>query len=182
MNEIFRDLSVALIQLACSWIGAGLLFSLIFYPFVIGPYRWARFRYFNVPRKVFVWLKRSWRLIVLWPFEAPRLVLVISGDRKFCYDEDLLYHLPLSRLIGYVKTQRSDTPKECFYQIGDRYIRGTAGEFFFCKSEDVVVEMMSNPDWVPPKDIDRYVIPRFIPSKLTEVLSSFDDIDDNGPH
>jgi len=159
MSGILSDLSSALAQLAFSWIMSGLLFALVFHPVIMGPYRWARFRYFNLPRKFSVWLLRSWRLILMWPSEVVRLVSAISGDARFCYDEDRLYHIPACRLIGFLKPDNSELIEEFFYQIGDRYIRGVGGRFFFCKSEQIVVEMMTNPNWINPDEADQYMSP-----------------------
>lgn len=158
-NEVLGDLYFALLHLAFCWTVSGLLFALIFHPFIMGPYRYARFRYFNMPRKLFIWIRRSWRLIVFWPFELPRLQLFLSGDDKFCHDEDVLYKIPACRFVGHVEISHVGAVREYFYQIGDRYIRGAGKRFFFCKQEEVVAEMMGNPRWFNPQVIDHYIAP-----------------------
>ena len=162
--EVLTDLRPALIQLLFAWVGSGLLFSLVFHPIIMGPYRWARFRYFNLPRKLIVWVKRSWPVLLLWPFEMPRLVQSMS---RRSYDKDLPYQLPTCRFIGHlhshVSTRRfTGIEVEYFFQIGDTYIRGKGARFYFCKSEDVVFEMMTNPKWRPPREIDKYIAPSSI--------------------
>lgn len=154
-----------LIHFACSWIGSGILYALILSPFIMGPYRWARFRYFNLTRKLFIWIARSWRFFLIWPLELPRFNAVLSDDNKFCYEEDILYKIPACRLIGYLDDDGAVV--ECFYQIGDRCIRGSGKRFFFCNREEIVAEMMVNAHWVtygPSKD---YIHPRRLADCLT---------------
>jgi len=122
----------------------------------MGPYHWARFRRFNLLRKLFVWLWCSKHLFIFWPIEAPKLAISMS---QFCYDEDFLYHVPACRFIGHAEISYLGAWREYFYQIGDRFIRGNGKDWTFYKQEEVVIEMMTNQKWFHPKVPDKYMSP-----------------------
>lgn len=122
------------------WITIGVLLAGTFEVFIMGPYRYAQFRRFNLFKKLGIFFWRGWKLILLWPFEIHKIVATMNDPQKYmCTDRDLFYHIPMCRYIG--------TGRFSHYEVAGKYIRVSPITTRFSTPEAAVEDMVSCDNW-----------------------------------